>query len=491
MEGEQAAGERLEGQGLTGAESSGSTALRGLLVLAVICLIGVAAIQHWQGERMGGARDPGETERAPGVAGTVRDGHGRGIAEAAVAVLGVASTRTDADGRYRLATVPDGEYHFSIDAAGYAPVRAVRRVGQRVDFALRAARPLFGRVVDAQGEPLAGVYLDALRGGEHLTWKPGRTAADGRFRLPHADDGWWRLRVMPPAPQDSWRGPREWVVHAGDSPVTVRLVRAPAGRATLAAAVTGMPVRATLWRADVEPDGVVRTRPVELAFGAVRAEGLRPGRWRLKVTTADGGRAERGFVVGEKDTTVEVKLAPAAPGAIVGKVHVGDLDPLPPALEVWVSPRDEGRAPGARGRGRVRPDPESGVFRLEDVRSGEAVRLYLRGRFVWGEASVTVLPGGEARTAIRARPAGELVLASERPCPVAAITYAIDDGAERLAPSLAGKSDLVRLTLPPGPVRWRVRYYAPLSGDLRTAQGEATVSARGAVRVPLDLAGDR
>ncbi|MHC4818208.1 MAG: hypothetical protein ACYTF8_09155, partial [Planctomycetota bacterium] len=230
---------------------------------------------------------------------------------------------------------------------------------------------------------------------------------------------------------------------------------------------------------------------VELAFGAVRARRLGPGRWRLKVTTEDGGRAEHGFVVGRKDTTVELKLAPAAPGAIVGRVHVGDLDPPPPPLEVWVSPRDEGRAPGTAVRGRVRPDPKSGVFRLEDVRSGQPVRLYLRGRFVWGEASVTVLPGGEARTAIRAWPAGELVLVSERPCPVAAITFAIDGGEERLAPSLAGKSDLVRLTLPPGPVRWRVRYFAPRAADLRTAQGEAEVPARGTVRVPLDLGAGR
>ncbi|MHC4492694.1 MAG: carboxypeptidase-like regulatory domain-containing protein [Planctomycetota bacterium] len=464
-----------------------------MLVFAVICLIGVAAIQHWQGERMVAVHDPGEPERSPGVAGTVRDGHGRGIAEAAVAVLGVASTRTDAQGVYRLATVPDGDYYFSIDAEGYAPVRANRRVRQRVvlDFVLRAARPLFGRVVDAQGEPLAGVYLDALRGGEHITWKPGRTAADGRFRLWHADDGWWRLRVMPPAPQDLWRGPREWVVHAGDSPVTVRLTRTAPGRATLAAAVDGTPVRATLWRTDVEPDGVVRTRPVELAIGAVTARHLRPGRWRLKLTTDDGRRAERSFVVGPDDTTVQLKLAPAAPGAIVGRVDVDDLGPPRPRLEVWVSPHDEGRAPGASVRGRVRPDPSSGAFRLEDVRSGEPVKLYLRGRYVWGEASVTVPAGGEARTGIRARRAGELVFVSERPCPVAAITYAIDDGEERLGLSLAGKSDLVRLALPPGSVRWRVSYFAPLVGDLRTAQGEAKVTAQDTVRVPLRLGADR
>ena len=119
------------------------------------------------------------------------------------------------------------------------------------------------------------------------------------------------------------------------------------------------------------------------------------------------------------------------------------------------------------------------------------MELYLRGRYVWGKASVTVPAGGEARTEIRARRAGELVFASERPSPVAAITYAIDDGEERLGLALAGKSDLVRLALPPGSVRWRVRYFAPLVGDLRTAQGEATVTALEIVRVRLNLAADR
>ena len=463
--------------------------MRKLLAVVAICAMGVAVIRHWQGEPTVTAKDPGKPPRSPGVTGTVRDGHGRGIAEADVAVLGVASTRTDARGAYRLETVPDGQHYFHVDADGYAPVRATRRVrqGTVLGFVLRAARPLFGRVVDAKGEPLAGVYLDALRGGEHITWTPGRTAADGHFRIPHADNGWWRLRVMPPAPPDAWRGPREWVVHAGDSPVTVRLARAPPGRAALTADVAGTPVRATLWRIDVLPDGVDRTRLVELVPGGVSARHLRPGRWRLKVITADGRRAVHGFVVAPGATTVRLKLAPARPGTIVGRVVVDGLDLPRPPIEVCVSPRDEGRAPGASVRGRVRPDPSSGAFRLEDVRAGAPVRLYLRGRHVWGEAEVTVPAGGEARVEISARPAGELVFVSERPCPVAAITYAIDDGEERLGHPLAGKSDLVRLTLPPGRVRWHVRFFAPLAGELRTEEGEAAVTAQRTVRVPLRL----
>ncbi|MHC4667481.1 MAG: carboxypeptidase-like regulatory domain-containing protein [Planctomycetota bacterium] len=485
--------------------------MRRLLVATVVvlaCLAGAYGLWRWQGWRIRAWREtlaepgpgppvwvgktPGIGSRAT-VEGSVRGADGRALADADVAVLGVASTRTGADGGYRFEAVPCGRHYFDVRAEGYAPLRARAEVGrgERHAFVLQLLRPLFGRVVDQAGAPVAGVSLQAR--GEDGRLHAGETGRDGRFRLPDTGAGTWRLRALPPPPPDRWRGAAEWLVRGRDCPLTLRLVRRAPGRATLdvevVARATGEPARpvtAVLWQVDPEPAPPVGTRPARCAPGRVTAADLGSGRWRLRVTTAAGHRAERTFTVRPEDTCVHLVLEAGAPGAIVGRVL---LDGLPPdlraqRLEVLVSPQDEGRSAQGPTRGRA-PVEAGGRFRLADVRSGTPVRLYLYGKHVWGEQAVTVPPGGEVSVDLPARVAGELAFLSEAPCPVSAITYALNGGEVRRRGGLAGRRELVRLVLPPGPVRWRIRYFAPFGGDLRVAAGEATVTPRGTVRVPV------
>ncbi len=81
------------------------------------------------------------------VAGVLRDSAGRPLGGATVALVGDgASARSDAEGRYRLAALPDGSQSVEIVAVGYLPVREIigLRAGRTttLDAALQRAHVL-------------------------------------------------------------------------------------------------------------------------------------------------------------------------------------------------------------------------------------------------------------------------------------------------------------------------------------------------------------
>jgi len=116
---------------------------------------------------------------------------------------------TDRDGRFAFDRVAPGEYHLQVQKSGYAPVsdtnlgRTVRvAAGQAVDVELHLQKgaAISGRVLDANGEPVAEVRIMAMRR------PPERAAAAGAPRLIPAfggsqqtnDLGEFRLSGLPP-----------------------------------------------------------------------------------------------------------------------------------------------------------------------------------------------------------------------------------------------------------------------------------------------------
>jgi protocatechuate 3,4-dioxygenase beta subunit len=100
------------------------------------------------------------------------------------------SVLTDRQGRYRFRNLKAGETNVLVRAPGCAPDLKKVTVEENmrpVDFKLEEGRTLKGRVVDENGDPIAGAqaYLQQWRGGFFLQWHA-RTDSEGRFRWTEA-----------------------------------------------------------------------------------------------------------------------------------------------------------------------------------------------------------------------------------------------------------------------------------------------------------------
>ncbi len=133
------------------------------------------------------------------VRGQVRDGKNQPVAGARVVLAysgnsgDWAKTTTDAEGRYRFDHANDrgglGRWSLSVQAPGFAPswmMVVPKGAIPPADFRLAPGKPFRGKVVDAKGQPVAGVSVFA-RWEEcySLDWKA-ETDAEGRFVWPDA-----------------------------------------------------------------------------------------------------------------------------------------------------------------------------------------------------------------------------------------------------------------------------------------------------------------
>lgn len=96
------------------------------------------------------------------------------------------TTATDDEGRFAMAGLPTGRRALQVRAAGCAPWRGEAEVfagrTATVDVRLDSAARLSGRVVDGDGEPVAGVEVTAA-GGHAFAGAWAHTDADGRFAM--------------------------------------------------------------------------------------------------------------------------------------------------------------------------------------------------------------------------------------------------------------------------------------------------------------------
>src|SRR5262249_11223349 len=136
------------------------------------------------------------------VSGLVRDTKGNPVAGARVALAysnhpeDCIGTRTDAAGRDIFPPAhdhrPRGRWGGEVGAAGFAPAFKVISPKSKlppVELSLSPARPFHGRVVDRQGQPVAGVVVRAkMYNFDHLSWRA-VTDTEGRFAWREAPQG--------------------------------------------------------------------------------------------------------------------------------------------------------------------------------------------------------------------------------------------------------------------------------------------------------------
>jgi RNA polymerase sigma factor (sigma-70 family) len=118
-------------------------------------------------------------------------GHFRGVGRYAdfSSVFGIESLRTDTDGRYRSPALwPKDDYHVTVSHNGYAGFETKQvhgEAGKVHDLGtvrlVSAGRSIRGRVIGADGKPLAGVTV--LNRGDGPTPATATTGPDGSFTL--------------------------------------------------------------------------------------------------------------------------------------------------------------------------------------------------------------------------------------------------------------------------------------------------------------------
>ncbi len=122
---------------------------------------------------------------------------------------------TDAEGRFTVTDLPAGRYGLTVTRNGYASLQfgqqrpfeggrvlelANGQLMDRVDFALPRGSVITGRVTDQLGEPVAGIYMQAMRyhyrpGGERQLMRAGM---GGRFTMVTNDLGEFRVSGLLP-----------------------------------------------------------------------------------------------------------------------------------------------------------------------------------------------------------------------------------------------------------------------------------------------------
>jgi protocatechuate 3,4-dioxygenase beta subunit len=258
---------------------------------------------------------------APGAAveGRVVDGEGRPVAGAWVRPVedrGVrtfgrisASATTDGDGRYVLDGLPTGPRSIAAEddqgrrGVGEIDVRAGEN---RLDIRLSGGAEVAGRVVDAEGAPVAGAEVMLLAGGRGWTRRQTTTGGDGGFRFEAVEDGEYRVRASKQGHATAESEP----VRVAGAPVGGLEVRLQAGGA-IVGRVLGLEADA-LARVEI---AAARTQAMDYKPTRVDYEGryriapVAPGEWRVWAEVPNTGRRAEGRVTlapGASEATLDL-----------------------------------------------------------------------------------------------------------------------------------------------------------------------------------------
>lgn len=146
---------------------------------------------------------------AAGIRGTVTDAESGGPIVGVRVISGrelrydIPASWTGLDGKYELPGLPPGTNIISFQHNGYAThieeVSLERGEITTLDARLDTGRPLAGRVVDADGQPLDQVQVSVARWKGYQTVGMGMvTRSDGRFTFPHAPAGEMEMLFVRP-----------------------------------------------------------------------------------------------------------------------------------------------------------------------------------------------------------------------------------------------------------------------------------------------------
>jgi hypothetical protein len=369
-----------------------------------------------------------------------------------------------------------------------------------------AADRIEGRVVDQDGNGVAGVWLQLHKPDLDKIAPSATSGGDGSFVLSGVDSGDWDLMFTPPKPYDEWQVPDEYLpVNGGRGGVVVRFERIPPGIARITADVvdadTGagvMPTEAMLLRA--VPNGRSHQPghgPWRLDQGVASVDRVRAGTWRLWVNFADHPPAVTTVTVAPGQTDVAARVVAGRTGTISGVVSPGGVR----VMMIGVQGADDlCGAPQWAGysnvdmynAARVQPD---GTFQLPNLRPGRH-RLIAHADGWLGETVVDLPSGGEARAAINLTRAAEVEFELADPSPSKTLRWEVaqGDGPWELVMILGeqkGKRAHLRRTVPPGRVRWRVRFQASSFYSPRvaaqTAEGEVECRAGDVIHVSVPV----
>jgi protocatechuate 3,4-dioxygenase beta subunit len=142
-------------------------------------------------------------EAVPGtpLTGSVVDDAGRPVEGARVELRAAPRTRrevrTDASGTFRFESAPRGALSLTARAEGLVPARVtIEADGAAPRLTLGRGLVSTGAIVDADGAPVAGRWLDFVIDGENHLRREARTDEEGRFRVDGLADREYRVIAL-------------------------------------------------------------------------------------------------------------------------------------------------------------------------------------------------------------------------------------------------------------------------------------------------------
>lgn len=351
--------------------------------------------------------------RAARIAGHVRDGAGKPLADAQVMAIPLGTiegsggrTFTNVDGAYTVGELAAGRYQLhaeGMDDGAGPTIDVAAGDTATVDLAAPARdRSIDGRVVDTHGSPVPDVAVSAIRerysawAYRDIPWVA--TDAEGRFELRGLAEGHHRVTATR---GDTIEGELQGV-EAGE---TVEIVLQPLASVagTVAMAGGGVPPRFTL---RLQGAAFVHQR-FEHPEGRWSIDALAPGSYEI-VATADEGTGSASVQLDAGATERDVAIEIAERGSVTGIVADGETGA--PLVGMVVQATDTSgtstwRSTDALARGRV-TDIE-GRFEIDAGPGAIALQVRSSQRdvgFIELQHPVTVPAGGHVDVGTLALP---------------------------------------------------------------------------------------
>jgi protocatechuate 3,4-dioxygenase beta subunit len=339
------------------------------------------------------------------------------------------TTYCASDGSFRLRRIEPGSYRVEARAQGYA----ARTAGPleiedgsapaRVDIVLDAGGALEGRIVDVEGQPLAGieVVVFPIARGSGLfadeedelvqTGAVGAAAAltgsAGSYRIEHLAAGDYCVLARARGFEAAWAA----APVPGQPLPDLVLARHARIFGSVRDQATGAPLRRFALRLERRDAGGDyhehhrRARDVADAEGRFACDGLRAGEWRLRISAEDH-RPWQAALSLEPDEECEVEVALSPGRRIAGSVLRPDGSPIAGAA-VTVRRDGEGRDLAALQSG------ENGGFAFGGLEEGryqlQAAHPEHYAEAAEAVAKVEVAAGMDAAVQLVLRPAGRIL----------------------------------------------------------------------------------
>tara|TARA_R110002072_G_C7978996_1_gene536051 strand:- start:40389 stop:43952 length:3564 start_codon:yes stop_codon:yes gene_type:complete len=264
-------------------------------------------------------------------------------------------TTTDANGRYRLIGVNEGQNLLHAFSDNFAPAMKTVSVStgteSKADFTLSEGKPVTGTITDTDGKPLVGVWLVTdTWNGARMFQREDRTDGNGRFTLAHMPDSIVEVDIL----KSGFISNRNFEMKGGD---TVGLIMKPAITHTITVrdAAEGKIVpqlqiaKGYLWEGNQNwswrSDDYETTRYYDKLKGVMKIEIDEPFNSQIAYRfRATGFKEEIVYIPDDvtigKDFKVELKPASLFSGRVV---DAATGEPLPNIAVAIVGPQDRMR----------------------------------------------------------------------------------------------------------------------------------------------------